>query len=108
MQGRSLHPGLELRLRILTERIARLRAKIDRARGLEKIELLGEIDELKRRCSILERRLQTLNLKRPGFRRKIEATVARIADDFMGTLGDFMLRLDSYRHAHRPTQSKNH
>ena len=81
---------------------------MERARGLEKIEVLGEVDELQRRYSILERRLRMLNREGPGFLRNIRAALARTADDFTGTVGDFVIRLDSYRHARSSTQSKTH
>jgi hypothetical protein len=66
------------------------------ANGIEKIEELGELRELERRHAALKRRIMGLDRAGPGFRRNIRAELARMADDIMGTAGEFMIRLDSY------------
>jgi hypothetical protein len=108
VEAHGLHPGLELRLQILAERISRLRSMMRDARGLEKIEMLGEVRELERRYARLERRLQVLNRERPGFRHRIRVALARAADDLAATLGDFMLRLDSHPQGQAPLPTDEH
>jgi len=59
MKAVGLHPGLERRLKALQARIGRLKSKMTRAKGLEK---LGEVGDTK----VLERRGDPGGLRAPA------------------------------------------
>ena len=103
MEANDLHRGLELRLEALAERIAALRQKMSMAKGVEKIEELGEVDELERRYAVLAEQLRALNREGPGFRQNIKAGIEKLADDLSGTVEEFMDWVDSDRQTPRPT-----
>ncbi len=101
MKEKGLHPGLEMRLTALAARIAQLRQKMSQAKGVEKIEEFGEIEELERRHQMLEDRLRKLNREGPGFRQDVKAEIEKVTDDLTGTVQDFMTWIDS---GQRPDQ----
>lgn len=109
MDQMPLHPGLELRLEALAERIAKLRQKASTAAGVEKIEEFGEIEELERRHKELAERLQALNREGPGFRQNMKAELEKVVDDLTGMVEDFMLRADAVQFAGRnPRTPRKH
>ena len=57
----GLHQGLELRLKVLGDRICSLKDRMSRAEGLQKIEALGLISRLEGRYNELKDRLDELN-----------------------------------------------
>ncbi len=89
------HPELEMRLTALAARIAELRLKMARAKGLEKIEAFGEIDELERRRKTLEEQVQRLTRAGPGFRQDVKIEIEKMAGDLKDTVEDFVMWLDS-------------
>ena len=95
MEATGLHPVLEMRLAALATRIAELRLMMSQAKGLEKIEEFGEIEELEQRYKVLEERLRKLNLEGPGFRQDMKAEIEKVADDLTGTIQDFVTWVDS-------------
>jgi predicted nucleic acid-binding Zn-ribbon protein len=102
MEKHGLHRGLELRLAALARRITALRHEMTRAKGAQKIEEFGEIEELQRRYDTLGKRLQALNREGPGFRQDVKAELEKLADDLSGTVEDFMLWADSDYEGQRP------
>ncbi len=103
MEKTGLHPGLETRLTALAARIAQLRQKMSQAKGIEKIEEFGQIEELERRYKALEDRLRMLNREGPGFRQDMKAEIEKVTDDLTGTVQDFMTWIDSgYHPGQRP------
>ena len=103
MEKTGLHPGLEMRLNTLAARIATLKEKMSQAKGLERIDALGEIVELERRYKRLEDRLGALNREGPGSRQDMKAELEKVSDDLMGALEDLMMWTDSgYRPELRP------
>ncbi len=103
MEETGLHPGLEMRLTALATRIAKLRQKMSQAKGLEKIEEFGEIEELEQRYKVLEDHLRKLNREGPGFRQDMKAEIEKVADDLTGTVEDFVTWVDSgYQPDQRP------
>jgi predicted nucleic acid-binding Zn-ribbon protein len=99
----GLHPGLELRLEALAERIGVLRRAMAKATGVERLADLGEIDELDRRFRRLADRLRALNREGPGFRSDVKAEVEKITDDLSGTVEDFLMWIDAGYRGRRPT-----
>jgi predicted nucleic acid-binding Zn-ribbon protein len=104
MAEHGLHRGLELRLEALAARIAALRQKMSRAKGAEKIEAFGEVDELDRRYAGLAERLRALDSEGPGLRQNAAAEVEKLADDLSGALEDFTMWVDSGYQGDRPTR----
>jgi predicted nucleic acid-binding Zn-ribbon protein len=103
MDEAGLHRGLEMKLTALATRIAKLRQKMSQAKGIEKIEEFGEIEELEQRYKVLDERLRKLNSERPGFRQDMKAEIEKVADDLTGTVADFVTWVDSgYRPDQRP------
>jgi predicted phage tail protein len=100
--GNALHRDLELRLETVTEHIAALRQKMNRATAREKVEEFGEIAELERRYRVLADRLQALNRQGPGFRQDMKAELEKVADDLSGSVEDLMEWLDSDRKGSPP------
>jgi len=90
------------------ERIAILRWKARNAKGLPKVEALAEIKELERRYALLARRLQALNSKGPGLWQNVKADIEKVADDFLATLGDFIIKLDSHAEGRGPGETTRH
>lgn len=102
MAQHGLHWGLELRLEALANRIAALRDKMANAEGAEKIEEMGEVQELEARHRALTERLQALDREGPGFRQNAKAELEKIADDLSGTVEDFITWVDSSFQGRRP------
>lgn len=102
MEGYGLHPELELGLQALGERIATLQQKMSQAKGVEKVEDFGEIEELQRRYDTLAERLRALNREGPGFRQDHKAELEKLADDLSGTVEDFVTWIDSDHRSHPP------
>jgi predicted nucleic acid-binding Zn-ribbon protein len=103
MKEHGLHRELEVRLEALAQRIAALRRRMSRAKGVEKIEQFGEIEELERRQKKLAERLRALDREGPGFRQDVKADLERMADDLSGTVEEFMLWADSHYRGRRPS-----
>lgn len=103
MGHRELHRGLEHRLEALAQRIAKLRQRMSAAKGTERLEELGEIEELDRRFDALAKRLQALNREGPGFRQDVKAELEKLADDLSGTVEDFVMWVDSNYQGERPS-----
>lgn len=103
MNQQGLHRGLELRLEALASRIAALRQKTNTVAGTEKIEMLGEIDELQRRYEQMVERLRALDREGAGFRQDTKAELEKIADDLSGSVDDFITWVDSGSQGSRPT-----
>ena len=91
----GLHPGLQIRVALLRERIGDLKARLDRESGIEKIDDRIEIEHLERRYRLFRERLQELELEGDGFRAAFKSGVAQVAYDLASSLGDFVKRLDS-------------
>jgi len=99
----SLHPGLEIRLEVLANRIAELRRKIDTAQKGDRREALVDLAELGRRHKLLDDRLCRLNREGPCIAEDIKAGMETLADDLMGWVAEHMAWIDSgYRSAPRP------
>jgi hypothetical protein len=105
MEEAAFHPGLELRLEALAERIAGLREDVANAAGIEKIEELGAIDELERRHHELALRLHALDRAGPGIAQDMKAELERMIDDLTGTVADFILRADATYQAAEPSRT---
>lgn len=69
-----------------------MRSKMARAKGLEKVDEVGDIKVLERRYKKLEDRLHELNREGPGFRQNLEAEIEKMADDLAANLEDFALQ----------------
>ena len=95
MEQADLRPRLELRLTVLATRIAQLRHKMTHAAGPERIEELGEIDQLQERSKMLEKQLRDLEHQEPGAIPGVKAEIEIMADDLAGTVDDFMMRIDA-------------
>jgi hypothetical protein len=85
----GLHSGLEIRLRSLELRIARLKQDMGKAIGLAKFEGDGEIESLDKRHKLLEDQLRELDREGPGFRQDVKAEIDKMADDLTGSLVNF-------------------
>lgn len=95
MRQKSLHRGLESRLKALGNRIEALRQATERTTGAERLERFGEIEELSKRHRALTEQLEALNQAGPGFRQNLKADWETIADDLSGIIDDFTMRLDA-------------
>ena len=95
MGSAGLHPGLETQLAALAARIAALKEKRRTATGSERLEELGEIEELERRQKALADGLRSLDGEGPGFRQDVKAELERMAHDLTASLEDFVMRTDS-------------
>jgi archaellum component FlaC len=94
----GLHQGLELRVEVLADRIARLKDKMNRAEGIQKIENLGDLERLEGRYKDLKDRLDALNREGPGFRHQVKNELEKLSADLSGTLDDFIMWMDSGYH----------
>jgi predicted nucleic acid-binding Zn-ribbon protein len=98
--------GLELRLKLLENRIRTFKERTSRAEGLQKIEALGAISRLEGRYKQLKDRLDELSREGPGFRHRIRNQLEKLAFDLSGALESFITRADSrYRPDERPPQA---
>ncbi|MGH7035328.1 MAG: hypothetical protein ACREFL_16465 [Stellaceae bacterium] len=95
MDEQGLHRGLELQLEALATRIAALRQKMSTAGGGERVEELGEIEDLQHRYEETVARLRALQSAGPGFRREAKAELEKIAADLSGNVEDFVTWVDS-------------
>ena len=94
MTEKNLHPGLEMRLAALAERIGNLRQGATQESGLDRINDLGEIEQLERRHKLLSDELQALNAEGPGHWQNVKAEIEKRIDDVAGTVEEFIIRLD--------------
>jgi len=92
MKAAGLHPGLERRLRALQARIGRLKSKMTKAKGLEKLGEVGDTEVLEQRYKKLQSRLAALDRAGSGFRQALKAEVEKIDDDLSAILEDFALQ----------------
>jgi hypothetical protein len=100
------HHGLELRLKLLENRIRTFKERTAQAEGLQKIEALGTISRLEGRHKQLKDRLDVLSQEGPGFRHSIRNQLEKLAYDLSGALESFISRADSrYRPDERPPQA---
>jgi predicted nucleic acid-binding Zn-ribbon protein len=102
MEETGLHPGLEIRLRTLALRIARLKEDAGTAKGLAKFEDDSEIESLEKRHKALAEQLRELDREGPGFRQNVKAEIDKLADDLTGSLDSFLKRLDSQKLFDKP------
>ena len=72
------HHGLELRLKILENRIRTFKERTSQAEGLQRIEALGAISRLEERYKQLKDRLDELSREDPGFRRRIRNQLEKL------------------------------
>ena len=97
------HRGLELRLKVLGDRIRTLKDKMGHAEGVQKIEALGVIERLEGRYKELKDHLDELNREGPGFRHGMKNELEKLAFDLSGALEDFITWADSgYQPDKRP------
>ena len=94
MKEKNLHPGLEMRLAALAERIVNLRLRATQEGELDRIKDLGEIEQLERRHKLLSDELQALNAEGPGHWQNVKAEIEKRIDDVAGTVEEFIIRLD--------------
>jgi predicted nucleic acid-binding Zn-ribbon protein len=92
MKATGLHPGLERRLKALETRIGKLKSEMARAKGVDKLDELGDVEVLEQRYKELEARLAALNREGPGFRQDLKAEAEKMADDLAANFEDFALR----------------
>jgi predicted nucleic acid-binding Zn-ribbon protein len=97
MNATGKHPGLEMRLRSLSERIGELKRKMNRADSVTRIEMMGEVLQLEQREKVLEAQLRKLDGEGPGLRQNLKAEFDKIADDLAASVQDFIIRLDRHR-----------
>ena len=103
MEEAGLHPGLDIRLTALAERIATLRQKISRNDNPEQLAKFGSIKELETRYKRLEVELDRLDLEGPGFLQDVKAGIDAMAIDLKGWVEDHIIWIDSgYEANHRP------
>lgn len=103
MDEQSLHRGLEQQLEALATRIATLRQKMHAAGGGERVEELGEIEDLQHRYEETVERLRALQSEGPGFRQEAKAELEKIAADLSGNVEDFVSWVDSGGLRRRPS-----
>ena len=94
----GLHQGLELRLKVLGDRIRSLKDKMSHAEGLRKIEALAVIERLEGRYKELNDRLDELNREGRGFRHGMKNELEKLSFDLSGALEDFITWADSGYH----------
>jgi hypothetical protein len=94
----SLHPGLELRLRLLEESIDELKWRARRLQGVELFDAQIELGGLEERCAYLRQRLETLEAEGDGALAHFKSAMAQIRFDFRSSIEAFEKRLDlNYR-----------
>ncbi len=103
MRQRRRYLVLEARLQALAARIEELKRRLSSAKGVKRIEELGEIEELESRHKKLTDRLEELDREGPGFRQDVRAELEAMADDLTGAVEDFMIWADSgYANRRKP------
>lgn len=102
MEKLGLHSGLEIRLKTLELRIARLKQDVGKVKDLAKFEGDSEIESLEKRHKLLEDQLRELDREGPGFRQNVKAEIDKMADDLTGSLDSFLKRLDSHKLFDKP------
>jgi predicted nucleic acid-binding Zn-ribbon protein len=95
MRQKRRHLVLEARLQTLAARIETLKRQLARAKGVERVEELGEIEELESRRKKLTDRLRELDREGPGLRQDLQAELEAMADDLSAAVEDFMIWADS-------------
>ncbi len=95
MPQKGRHAVLEARLEALAARIEELKGKLSRAKGIERVEEAGEIEELTNRHKTLRDRLQELDREGAGFPQDAKAELQTMADDLTTAVEDFMAWADS-------------
>ena len=103
MEEAGLHPGLDIRLTALAERIAALRQKISQNDNPEQLAKFGSLKEIESRYKRLGIELDRLNLEGPGFLQDLEAGIDAMDIDLKGWVEDHIIWIDSgYQADHRP------
>ncbi len=108
METAGLHPGVEMRLKLLRTRIAELRREMMKVSDfdVERIDDRIEIEALERRYNALEERLRVLNLEGAGFRSAVKSGMAQVAYDLTSSLEGLVKWIDStYRAGNRSARS---
>lgn len=95
MEHARLHPGLEIRLTALAERISLLRQKAGKTDTPEYFEKFCDIEVLERRHKTLEAELAQLNGQGPGFPQDVKAGFETLADHLKGWAEDHIMWIDS-------------
>ena len=95
MKQAGLHPGLEIRLTALAERISLLRQKASQMDAPDQFEKGVDIKELENRYKTLEAELVQLNGQGPGFSQDVKAGFEAVADDLKGWVEDHIMWIDS-------------
>lgn len=86
MNGTSYHPALKQRLTELKRSIGELKGKIAAARGLQKIEDVGDIEDLEQRHQELAARLDNLDREGRGWAQNVKAELDLMADDLTASI----------------------
>jgi predicted nucleic acid-binding Zn-ribbon protein len=89
------HPILETRLRALAARIESLRQRLAAAKGIERVEEYGAIEELDRRHALLAERLANLEREAPHSRQGATEELNAMADDLSAAVEDLIMGLDA-------------
>jgi uncharacterized protein YlxW (UPF0749 family) len=95
MLSEGMHPGLQLRAEMLAARIDRLKQRLRKETGRERIDDAIEIEALERRYKALQERLRDLDRQGGGLRVAIKSAMAQVAYDFTMSTDAFIRRLDS-------------
>lgn len=106
MEEAGLHPGMDIRLTALAERIAALRQKIQQNDNPEQLAKFGSIEELETRYKQMKVELDRLNLEGPGFLQDMKAGVDAMAIDLKGWVEDHIMWIDSGYQADRRPQHR--
>jgi len=97
MTATGHHPGLEMRLRSLAQRIGELKRRMNRADASTRIEMMGEVLQLEERERDLAEQLRKLDGEGAGLKQSLKAEFEKIADDLAASVQDFIIRLDRHR-----------
>jgi hypothetical protein len=94
MNATSCHPALKQRLTDLERRIGELKVKIAAARGVQKIEDVGDIEDLEQRHKELAAQLDNLDREGRGWAQNVKAELDLMADDLTASIERCMTRAD--------------
>ncbi len=105
MNRTSYHPALKQRLTELERRISELKGKIAAARGVQKIEDVGDIGDLEQRHKEIAARLDNLDREGRGWAQNVKAELDLMADDLTASIERCISRADNGSlEAARPTR----
>jgi len=107
MEKKEYPAPLEARLEALAARIGELKRKLATAKGRERVEETGEIEELEIRHKNLLDRVQKAKIEGQGFWEDARAELEGMADDLVETVEDFILWADTdYASGKKPTKRR--